>query len=53
MRILTFILFLGTISLTACQDGPVEEMGESMDDAARDVGNTVEDACEDVTNTNC
>jgi hypothetical protein len=29
-------------------DGPAEEMGESLDETAEDVGNAVEDACEEV-----
>jgi predicted small secreted protein len=53
MRIFAFLLLLGTISLTACQDGPSEGIGENIDDAARDAGNAVEDVCEDVTNANC
>ena len=33
----------------ACdQQGPTEELGESIDETAEDVGNAVEDACEDI-----
>lgn len=30
------------------RDGPMENAGEEIDEAATDVGNAVEDACEDV-----
>lgn len=53
MKYLTFLLLLGTLSLTACERGPAEQMGRDLDDAARDVGNAIEDACEDVTGDNC
>lgn len=36
------------LALAACeQQGPLEEAGETLDEAAEDVGNAVEDACED------
>jgi hypothetical protein len=61
MKYFAFLLLLGTLSLTACQeDGPAERMGKEIDnaakeagDAAKDVGNAIEDACEDVTGDNC
>tara|TARA_R110002167_G_scaffold167146_1_gene364278 strand:+ start:738 stop:923 length:186 start_codon:yes stop_codon:yes gene_type:complete len=61
MKYFAFLLLLGTLSLTACQeDGPAEKMGQEIDnaakeagDAATDVGNAIEDACEDVTGDNC
>ena len=37
------------LALGACeQQGPFEEAGENIDQAAEDAGNAVEDACEDV-----
>lgn len=53
MKYLAFLMLLGTLSLTACNEGPAEKMGRDIDNAATDVGNAVEDACEDVTNSNC
>lgn len=53
MKYFAFLLLLGTLSLTACEDGPAESMGEQIDNAATDVGNAIEDACEDVTDSNC
>lgn len=53
MKYLVFLMLLGTLSLTACQDGGAENMGEKIDDAAKDVGNAIEDVCEDVTGDNC
>lgn len=53
MKYFAYLLLLGTLSLTACEDGSAEKMGKSIDDAAKDVGNAVEDVCEDVTNKNC
>ncbi len=49
------------LSLTACDrdEGGMEEMGETMDEAATDFGNAVEDGCENMKeganadNTNC
>lgn len=53
MKFLAFLMLLGTLSLTACDEGPAERMGRDIDNAATDVGNAVEDACEDVTDSNC
>lgn len=53
MKYLSFLLFAGVISLTACEDGSAERLGESIDDAARDAGNAVEDLCEDIRDANC
>tara|TARA_R100001377_G_scaffold81120_1_gene60459 strand:- start:186 stop:347 length:162 start_codon:yes stop_codon:yes gene_type:complete len=53
MKIFAFLMLLGTLSLTACNEGPAEEMGREIDNAATDVGNAIEDACEDVTGDNC
>lgn len=53
MKYLTLMLLLGTLSLTACEEGPAERMGSDIDNAAKDVGNAIEDVCEDVTNSNC
>lgn len=53
MKYFAVLLLLSTLSLTACEKGPAEKMGEQIDRAATDVGNAVEDACEDVTGDNC
>jgi len=37
-------LALGGLTLTGCQDGALEDLGEDIDDAADDVKDTVEDA---------
>ena len=38
-----------TLGLSACDtDGPAEDAGEKMDNAATDTGNAIEDACENV-----
>lgn len=58
LRSLAVLLF-SAFMLTACNDGPAESMGESIDNAVNDAGNAVEDACEDVrdavnaTDRNC
>ena len=40
------LLFGASLSLAACDnnDGPMEEAGEAMDDAADDMGDAIEDA---------
>lgn len=53
MKYLALLTLLGTLGLTACNEGPAENLGESIDNAATDIGNAVEDACEDVSNSNC
>ncbi|GJM11688.1 MAG: hypothetical protein DHS20C12_00910 [Pseudohongiella sp.] len=53
MKYLALIALLGTLSLTACNEGPAERLGSDIDNAATDIGNAVEDACEDVSNSNC
>lgn len=46
---LTLAAFLlSAFLVVGCDDGPMEDAGESIDDAASDFGNAVEDACEDV-----
>lgn len=47
------VLLFSIFMLTACDDGPAERMGESIDDAATDAANAIEDACEDATGRNC
>jgi predicted small secreted protein len=45
--IISSLLFT-TMTVVGCEnDGPVEEAGEAVDEAAQDIGNAVEDACED------
>jgi hypothetical protein len=57
IRKLFFSMFiLGSLfGLQACDtnEGPLEEAGEELDDAADDVGDALEEACEDVTDSNC
>ncbi len=57
IRKMFFFMFLlgGMFSLQACDnnDGPLEELGEDIDDAADDVGDAIEEACEDATDSNC
>jgi predicted small secreted protein len=53
MKYFTFCILLGVLSLTACQEGPAESFGESVDSAANNVGNAVENACEEVSNQPC
>ena len=53
MKYITFLLLFGTLSLTACEEGPAERLGEDIDRAASDVGNAVEDACEEISNRPC
>ncbi|MBQ4833971.1 hypothetical protein J8L70_12020 [Pseudoalteromonas sp. MMG010] len=37
-----------TFGLAACDDGPAENAGETLDEMATDTGNAIEDACESV-----
>ena len=48
MKYFSILLFAFVISLTACEDGSAERLGENIDNAARDAGNAVEDLCEDI-----
>lgn len=50
MKNLTAILaaLLMSLTLAACDDGPMEDFGEDVDKAVQDAGNAVEDVCEDV-----
>ncbi|WP_320838381.1 hypothetical protein [Zhongshania sp.] len=42
-------LLVMLFAITACDssDGPLEEAGQSVDEAATDMGNAMEDTCED------
>lgn len=48
-----------SFALTACEDGPMEQLGETVDETATDAGNAVEDSCEklkedlNASDTNC
>ena len=63
MKTLITAIFLALMigPLAGCeQDGPVEEFGETVDEAVEDTGDALEDAgdkiaeaCEDVTNKDC
>ena len=51
--ILMMLALLGAFSLSAgltgCEEkGPMEEMGESIDDAADDAGDAMEEAADDI-----
>ena len=55
-NIFALMFLLSSLSvLQACDDndGPLEEAGEAIDDAADDVGDAIEEACEDATDSNC
>jgi len=41
-------ILLSAFFIFGCEEGPMEEAGEEIDDATSDLGNAVEDACEDV-----
>ena len=43
------VLSFGLMATTGCDDndGPVEDMGESIDDAVDDAGDAMEDAADD------
>ncbi len=50
MNLLKPFLFVTLVSLfgiTACEQGPMEKAGETIDDTVEDVGNKAEDACEE------
>lgn len=51
----TLLLILGifTLGVGCASDGPLENAGESIDEAATDMGNAVEDACENATDEDC
>jgi hypothetical protein len=57
LRPVVFTLFMlfGQFGLQACDvnEGPMEEAGEEIDEAADDASDTLEEACEDATDTNC
>jgi len=53
MKFISLLMLLSALSLTACDRGPAERLGEDLDRAATDLGNAVEDACEDVSDQNC
>lgn len=53
MKRVAIISFLLTLGLTACEQGPAEEFGAELDDAAEDFGNAAEDACEELSNRPC
>ncbi|MEX0775648.1 MAG: hypothetical protein WD042_08015 [Phycisphaeraceae bacterium] len=46
----TGLLVMGSVTMTGCEDdnGPLEEAGEAIDDAAKDVKEGVEDAADEV-----
>lgn len=53
MKNLSLFIFVLSLGLTACEEGPAERLGKDIDRAASNVGNAVEDACEGVTNEPC
>lgn len=50
MKNIYILMMVSALGLAACDEGPAEDLGERLDDAATDIGNAVEDACEDVRN---
>lgn len=42
------LLLTGILAAGCDNDGPMENAGEAIDEAATDIGNAAEDACEDV-----
>jgi len=56
---LAALLLTGILAAGCDNDGPMENAGEAIDEAATDIGNAAEDACEDVKegagaeDTNC
>jgi hypothetical protein len=43
------LAFAGALALTACEEeGPAEELGESIDESAEEVGEAIEEAGEEV-----
>ncbi|MEQ8207433.1 MAG: hypothetical protein RIA65_14770 [Woeseia sp.] len=53
------LLLTGILAAGCDNDGPMENAGEAIDEAATDIGNATEDACEDIKegagaeDTNC
>ena len=41
------ISIIAVLTLSACNEGPVEESAEKVDEAISDTNNALEDACED------
>jgi hypothetical protein len=55
-NLFVLMLLMGSLpGIQACDsnDGPLENAGEAIDDAADDAGDAIEEACEDVTDSNC
>lgn len=48
MRTITMLFLVSLMGLTACNEGPAEQMGRDLDEAADDVADAIDDACEDV-----
>lgn len=59
MKIITLLFALSLLGLTACNDGPAEDLGARVDDAIDETADAIDDACEDVrdavaaNNSNC
>lgn len=54
-KLLMLLTLLGAVTvLPACEeDGPFEEAGEEIDQAANEVGASLEEACEEISQENC
>lgn len=54
-KLLMFLTLLGAFTvLPACEeDGPFEEAGEEIDQAANEISDGLEEACEEVSQENC
>lgn len=41
------VVIISLLSLSGCEQGPMEEAGEKMDESMESVANQTEDACEE------
>ena len=59
MKTITLLFALSLLGLTACNDGPAEDLGARVDHAVNEAADAIDDACEDVrdaiaaNNRNC
>ena len=54
-KLLAVLTLLGAVTvLPACEEeGPFEEAGEEIDQAANELGDSLEEACEEISQENC
>ncbi|MEX0618655.1 MAG: hypothetical protein WDZ76_10220 [Pseudohongiellaceae bacterium] len=48
MRAILFLMMMIGFGLTACNEGPAEEFGEDVDEAAENTGDAFQDAADDI-----